>query len=101
MFIKYLKLLMLSFSLVFAFSTGIAQAADTAAVPSVSAESKISINKADIKSLSSIKGISAKKAQAIIDYRMKNGDFVSIEELTKVNGIGKATVTKITPYISL
>lgn len=46
-------------------------------------------------------GIGAKKAQAIVDYREKNGKFVSIEQLTEVSGIGKATLDKNRERISL
>ncbi|EFX90556.1 DNA uptake protein [Actinobacillus ureae] len=39
-------------------------------------------------------GIGAKKAQAIVEYRTKNGAFGSLEQLTDVSGIGKATLEK-------
>lgn len=39
-------------------------------------------------------GIGAKKAQAIVEYREKNGKFISVEQLTEVSGIGKATLDK-------
>ncbi|PKG39272.1 ComEA family DNA-binding protein [Psychromonas sp. Urea-02u-13] len=62
---------------------------------------KININQAGAKELAAIKGIGTKKAQAIIEYRETNGDFVSVEELVKVKGIGKGTLKKIAPFISL
>lgn len=39
-------------------------------------------------------GIGAKKAQAILEYREKNGKFLNLEQLTEVSGIGKATLEK-------
>ncbi len=39
-------------------------------------------------------GIGEKKALAIVEYREKHGKFLSIEQLTEVSGIGKATVEK-------
>jgi competence protein ComEA len=68
---------------------------------SVQVTEKTNINQASNKELSEINGIGASKAKAIVDYREKNGDFSSIEELIKVKGIGQSTLQKITPFISL
>ena len=34
------------------------------------------------------------KAQAIIDYRESNGEFLTVDELTEVKGIGEKTLEK-------
>ncbi len=39
-------------------------------------------------------GIGTKKAQAIVEYREKNGQFLSVEQITEVSGIGKITLEK-------
>lgn len=52
----------------------------------------VNINQADPKALLSLKGIGKKKAQAIINYRQKNGDFTDINDLLNVQGIGKLVV---------
>ena len=53
---------------------------------------KVDINTAGVKELQALKGVGDKKAAAIIEYRTKNGQFKSIEDLTKVNGIGKKII---------
>ncbi len=62
---------------------------------------KISINTSDLRQLDSIPGIGPVTAQSIIDYRDANGLFQSVEELTRVKGIGEKTLEKIREYISL
>ena len=53
----------------------------------------IDINHANIKELSTLKGIGAKKADAIIKYR-KAHCFKKVEEIIKVKGIGKKFLEK-------
>lgn len=52
----------------------------------------ININTADKATLTSIKGVGEKRAEAIIDYRKKNGPFKTVDELTSVSGVGQSTV---------
>ncbi|PIE47366.1 MAG: competence protein ComEA [Gammaproteobacteria bacterium] len=54
----------------------------------------ININTASEAELSTLKGISSKKAKAIIAYRQAFGDFTQIDDLAKVHGIGIKTVNK-------
>ena len=61
----------------------------------------VHINSATLEELESLKGIGAVKAQAILDYRRENGDFLSPEELLQVDGIGPATLEDILPYITV
>lgn len=58
--------------------------------PSVEAQALqfVNINKADLETLSLLKGVGEKRAQAIISYRELNGDFASIDELRNIKGIG-------------
>ena len=55
----------------------------------VASMEKININKADAKTLTTLKGIGKDRAVKIIEYREKNGLFEKIEDLMKVKGIGK------------
>ncbi len=54
----------------------------------------IDINSADAKTLEGLNGVGPAKAEAIVEYRAKNGPFKSADDLEKVSGIGKATVEK-------
>jgi len=64
-------------------------------------DKKISINTASKDILMTIQGIGEKKAEAIIEYRNKNGKFNSIEEIMNVSGIGKSIFDKIKNYIKI
>lgn len=64
-------------------------------------DGKININEATVNELTKLNGIGEGKASAIVEYREKNGGFKKIEEIQKVSGIGKATFEKIKDEISL
>ena len=56
---------------------------------------QVNINVDDAKTISkSLDGIGIVKAEAIIAYRNKEGDFKTYKDLTKVKGIGDKTVEK-------
>jgi competence protein ComEA len=55
----------------------------------------VNINTADAATLQrELKGVGAKRAQAIVDYRKAHGPFKSADELALVKGIGPAAIGK-------
>lgn len=67
----------------------------------VTAFAAVNINTANKEQLTTLKGIGDSKAQAIIDYRTKNGPFKSVDDLDKVKGIGPGILGKIKSDISV
>ncbi len=59
----------------------------------------VNINTATLSELTQISGIGETRAQAIIDYREKNGAFSSIEDIKNVDGIKDGVFSKIKDYI--
>ncbi|KAF1296897.1 comEA protein [Enterococcus sp. JM4C] len=62
---------------------------------------KVNLNTADRTQLQTLTGIGEKKADEIISYREENGHFKTINELTKVSGIGEKTVEKLANSITI
>ena len=60
---------------------------------------KLNINTASVSELTTLPGIGEVKAKAIIEYRVANGGFKSIEEIMEVKGIGEKTFIKIKDMI--
>ena len=62
---------------------------------------KVNINSDNVFELTRLDGIGESKAKAIIEYRKENGDFVSIDELRNVKGIGDSLFEKIKNKLTL
>ena len=76
-----MKKLLLALLAFFAFS-GMAMAA-------------VNLNTASKAELEAVKGIGPKKADAIIEYRTKNGSFKTVDDLKNVKGFGDKSVAKM------
>ena len=61
----------------------------------------VNINTASKRELDALPGIGEVLAQRIIDYRSANGPFSTVDELTKVKGIGAKTLEKLKPYATV
>jgi competence protein ComEA len=55
----------------------------------------VNINTATVDELKSLPGVGPAKAAAIVEYRSRNGNFKSVEELKQVKGIGDGIFNKL------
>ena len=59
------------------------------------AETQVNVNTADAETIAkTLNGVGLAKAQAIVEFREANGRFNDAHELTRVKGIGEATVRR-------
>jgi competence protein ComEA len=61
----------------------------------------VSLNTADETALESLPEVGPVTAQAIIAWRTEHGGFSAVSQLLDVDGIGDATLAKLTPYVTL
>lgn len=62
----------------------------------------VDINTADASALAAeLKGVGAKKAEAIVQYRKKHGPFKSVDDLLKVKGVGPSLLEKNRKNLSI
>ena len=71
------------------------------ATGSVSSGSIININTADAATLATLPGIGPVIAQRVVDYRLQNGPFARVEDITQVKGIGDAILAKVRDLITV
>ena len=67
----------------------------------VSAFAAVNINTADVKTLETLPGVGASKAQAIVDYRTAHGNFKSIDDLKNVKGIGDKIIEQVKGMVEI
>nr|WP_163503024.1 ComEA family DNA-binding protein [Halomonas socia] len=73
----------------------------TFALPALAQEmAPIDVNTADAELLAELPGVGETRAQAIIDEREANGPFESADDMTRVSGIGAATVDGFRDQVS-
>ena len=60
-----------------------------------SGDGRVNINLAGEEELTTLTGIGATRAKAIIAYREANGPFSAVEDIMKVEGIKAGTFAKI------
>lgn len=60
----------------------------------------VNINTASQEQLQSLNGIGPAKAEAIVQFRQKNGPFQTPDDLAKVKGIGNTTLLKLKHQIT-
>lgn len=62
---------------------------------SAGAAGTLDINTATAAELEQVNGLGPAKASAIVQYRSEHGAFASVDELTKVPGIGEKSLEKM------
>jgi competence protein ComEA len=61
----------------------------------------VDLNTADETTLESLPEVGPVTAQAIITWRTEHGGYTAVDQLLDVDGIGDATLAKLTPYVTI
>lgn len=69
--------------------------------PPLTAQFQLNVNQADWPELIQLPGVGRTLAERLIAEREERGEFRSVEELTRVSGIGPRTIERIRPYLLL
>lgn len=69
--------------------------------PAPKVHERVDVNTATIEELVKVPGIGESLAKKIIEHRRQHGPFKAVARLVDVNGIGKPTLRKIEPYVTV
>jgi competence protein ComEA len=67
---------------------GINLPADSSNATATASSGIVDLNSASLSDLDSLPGVGPSTAQAIIDYRVANGPYATVDDLLNVRGIG-------------
>ncbi len=62
---------------------------------------KLNLNTATVEQLTLLPGVGPSKAERVIAWRTKNGDFKRVADLRKVKGFGYKTIKKLEAYLDV
>ncbi len=77
------------------------EVSEEATHPPAAKPTRLDINRADAHGLTSLPGIGPILAERVVAYRSENGPYASIDDLTRVRGIGMAQVNRIRKMVSV
>lgn len=66
-----------------------------------SPDAPVNLNTADLTTLETLPGVGPVLAQRIMDWRLEHGQFVAVEELGEVSGIGDKTYAQLAPKVTV
>ncbi|WP_428305859.1 ComEA family DNA-binding protein [Lacipirellula sp.] len=67
--------------------------------PPLTAQFQVNVNQADWPELIQLPGVGRTLAERLVAEREEHGQFRSLEELSRVDGIGPRTIDRIRPYL--
>ena len=69
--------------------------------PSSGMKSRLDVNRATAEELERLPGIGPERAGAIVEDREEGGDYMQLEDLLRVRGIGPATLERLRTLVDL
>lgn len=75
------------------------QLVDIDRAPPLHAQFQVDVNQAEWAELILLPGVGPTLAQRLIDDRRERGEFLSVDELMRIRGIGQRTLQRIRPYV--